>query len=70
MESGGETSDRENRFGLQTDFKIGGAPSDQLQIYYTNKVSWYKEDELFPDKDKRKHYHKIKELHDKISSKH
>ncbi|UCD85975.1 MAG: hypothetical protein JSU92_07220 [Deltaproteobacteria bacterium] len=51
IESGGETSDRENRSGLQTDFKIGGAPSNQLQIYYTNKVSWYKEDEVLYGED-------------------
>lgn len=35
-----ETSDRENDFGLGTDFKIGYAPTNQLMIYYTNKVTW------------------------------
>jgi len=36
-----KTSPLENKFGLQTDFKIGGAPTDLIQIYYTNKVSWF-----------------------------
>lgn len=34
------TSDRENKFGLGTDFRIGYAPSNHLMIYYTNKVTW------------------------------
>lgn len=34
------TSDRENKFGLGTDFRIGYAPSNRLMIYYTNKVTW------------------------------
>ena len=36
-----ETSDRENEFGLQTDFKIGYAPNNFLQIYWMSKVSWF-----------------------------
>lgn len=27
--------------GFGTDFKIGGGPSNQLQIYYTNRALWY-----------------------------
>lgn len=38
---GSETTDRENKFGLQTDFKIGYAPSNTFQVYYSNKVSWF-----------------------------
>ncbi len=38
---GSETSPRENTFGFQTDFKIGGAPTNLFQIYYANKVSWF-----------------------------
>ena len=34
------TSDRENKFGVGTDFRIGYAPSNKLMIYYTNKVTW------------------------------
>lgn len=34
------TSDRENDFGVGTDFRIGYAPSNQFMIYYTNKVTW------------------------------
>lgn len=47
----GSISDRENKFGFQTDFKIGGAPTNLILIYYTNKVSWYKEEEVYDGKD-------------------
>ena len=30
----------EYKFGFQTDFKIGFAPSNSLTIYYNSKVSW------------------------------
>jgi len=33
--------DRENKIGFQTDFKIGYAPTPQLQIYWTAKSSWF-----------------------------
>jgi len=36
-----ETSDRENAFGVMTDFKIGYAPSDAMEIYWMSKVSWF-----------------------------
>ncbi len=36
-----ETSDRENKLALNTDFKIGYAPNNTLAIYYDNKVSWF-----------------------------
>jgi opacity protein-like surface antigen len=36
-----EKSDRENKLGLMTDFKIGYAPTDFWEIYYTSKVSWF-----------------------------
>ncbi|MCK5127254.1 MAG: hypothetical protein KAR42_13450 [candidate division Zixibacteria bacterium] len=35
------TSDRENSFGLQTDFKIGLGTSEVFQIYWQSKVSWF-----------------------------
>lgn len=34
-------SDRENKAALMTDFKIGYAPTDFWEIYYTSKVSWF-----------------------------
>ena len=39
--SGSTTEDSESRFALTTDFKIGHAPSDYLQIYWNSKVSWF-----------------------------
>jgi len=36
-----ETSDRENKLALNTDFKIGYAPNNLLQIYWMSKVSWF-----------------------------
>jgi hypothetical protein len=33
-------SERENKFGAGTDFRIGYAPSNQLMLYYTNKLTW------------------------------
>jgi hypothetical protein len=35
------TSDRENEFPLMTDFKIGYAPNDLVEIYWMSKVSWF-----------------------------
>ena len=34
-------SDRENKIGVITDFKIGYAPENSWAIYYTSKVSWF-----------------------------
>jgi len=34
-------SERLNKAAIMTDFKIGYAPSDFWEIYYTNKVSWF-----------------------------
>lgn len=34
----------ESKFAFMTDFKLGYAPSNQLIIYYDNKVSWFKAD--------------------------
>ncbi|MDH4222186.1 MAG: hypothetical protein OEV55_01455 [candidate division Zixibacteria bacterium] len=36
-----ESSDWESKFGLITNFKIGYAPSDHVEIYFTVKDSWY-----------------------------
>lgn len=33
--------DRATRMGLQTNFRIGHAPSNSLEIFYANKVSWF-----------------------------
>ncbi|MEW5993571.1 MAG: hypothetical protein AB1744_04155 [Candidatus Zixiibacteriota bacterium] len=35
------TSDRENKFAFMTDFMIGAGASEQVLIYYFNKVSWF-----------------------------
>ena len=37
-------SDRFNEFSFMTDFKIGYAPSEQVEIYYSSKGSWWGED--------------------------
>lgn len=34
-------SDRETKGAIMTDFKIGYAPHNFLEIYYTSKVSWF-----------------------------
>ena len=36
-----ESSEWESKFGLMTYFKIGYAPSDIVEIHYTNKISWF-----------------------------
>jgi hypothetical protein len=36
-----ESSGWESKFGLATNFKIGYAPSDMVEIHYTSKVSWF-----------------------------
>lgn len=41
------TSDRENDFGVQTDFRIGAGLDEQLQVYWTTKVSWFSMDNVF-----------------------
>ena len=38
------TSDRENEFPLMSDFKIGYAPNDLMEIYWMSKVSWFSVD--------------------------
>lgn len=43
------TLDRENTFPFMSDFKIGYAPNDLVEIYYMNKVSWFNDDVLFVD---------------------
>ena len=39
----GASSDRFNEVGFMTDFKIGYAPNEQVEIYYSNKLSWFDE---------------------------
>jgi hypothetical protein len=36
----GET-DRENKFGFGTSFRIGGAFNEQFMFYYVNNVAWF-----------------------------
>lgn len=38
------TGDSESAFGVQTDFKIGYAPSNHVQIYWASKVAWFGQD--------------------------
>jgi hypothetical protein len=44
-----ETGDRENKFGLHTDIKIGYAPSNQLLIYWMNNFTWFSTENIFDD---------------------
>ncbi len=37
-------SDRENRFSFMTDFKIGYAPTNQVEVVYSSKGVWFKGD--------------------------
>lgn len=34
-------SDKENKIGFGTDFKIGYAPNNRVEIYYFSKVAWF-----------------------------
>ena len=43
-------SDRSNKMAIMTDFKIGYAPTDFYEIYYTGKVSWFGLENVFGDK--------------------
>jgi len=43
LEFGTLTSDRFNKISFMTDFKIGYAPTDQVEIYYSSKGSWWSE---------------------------
>lgn len=38
------TGDSESGMGIQTDFKIGYAPSDYVQIYWSSKVAWFSQE--------------------------
>jgi len=38
-----EGSPRFTEFALMTDFKIGYAPSEQVEVFYSSKVSWFEE---------------------------
>lgn len=40
-------SQRENKFGLSTNLKIGYAPSNLLEIYFTVKDSWFSSEVYF-----------------------
>lgn len=44
-----ETGYRENHLPFQTDFKIGGAPTPQLQLYWMSKVNWFQMENIFGD---------------------
>ncbi|MCW8809848.1 MAG: porin family protein [Ignavibacteriaceae bacterium] len=40
-------SDTKSRLAFQTNFKIGYAPSNTLEIFYSNKVSWWDRNGLY-----------------------
>jgi opacity protein-like surface antigen len=40
-------SDTKSRLAFQTNFKIGYAPSNTLEIFYSNKVSWWSRSGLY-----------------------
>jgi len=44
-----ETGDRENKFGLHSDFKIGYAPSNQFLIYWMSNVNWFSIENILGD---------------------
>lgn len=44
--SAGGGSVTESRLVFQTDFKIGYAPTNTLEIYYVNKVAWWGESDV------------------------
>ncbi len=46
---GYETGDRESKFAIGTDFKIGAGINDQLLIYYVNRVAWFKSSSVTSD---------------------
>jgi opacity protein-like surface antigen len=41
------TSDRENKAGLATDFRIGGGFNEQFLLYYVNRASWISLENVF-----------------------
>ncbi|NMC43874.1 MAG: hypothetical protein GYA46_08140 [candidate division Zixibacteria bacterium] len=45
-----EKSDRQNDLALRTDFRIGYGPSEQVQIYWTSKVNWFRLVNVYGDK--------------------
>jgi opacity protein-like surface antigen len=40
------TSDRENKIGAATDFKIGAGLNEQFLIYYVNRMTWFSLDNI------------------------
>lgn len=51
LEGFGESaeSDTESEIAFATDFKIGYAPNNQLEIYYTNQVGWFSMKNIYGD---------------------
>jgi hypothetical protein len=41
FESGPFQTDTENQFSFMTEFKIGYAPTEQVEVFYASKVSWF-----------------------------
>jgi opacity protein-like surface antigen len=41
MPSPTATSDRENKAGVATDFRIGGGVTERFLLYYVNRVAWF-----------------------------
>lgn len=46
---GNYTTDRESKFGLATDFRIGGGINEKFMLYYANRVSWFGVDDEMED---------------------
>ncbi len=44
-----QTSDRENKFSFISDFRIGYAPSNLVEVYYNAKVAWFSLDNIFDE---------------------
>ena len=42
-----ETSDRENKLSVITNFMLGGGVSDNMLVYYVNRVSWFSIENVF-----------------------
>jgi hypothetical protein len=46
-----ESSDRQDKLSVGTDFKIGAGIGDRFLLYYVNRVAWFQVEDAFFDKD-------------------
>ena len=44
---GEATSNRETKFGVSTDFKVGWGLTEQLLVYYIAQIAWFRHDDVF-----------------------